>query len=783
MTFKCKMCGASLTISAGQSIVTCDYCDTQQTIPKLQDARIANLYDRANHFRRNNDFDKAMGIYESILNEDNTDAEAYWSLVLCRYGIEYVEDPKTKKRIPTVNRAQFTSIFDDQNYKSALAHADNQQRKLYEAEAHAINEIQKNILAISQKEEPFDVFICYKETDANGRRTMDSVLATELYQELTREGFKVFFSRITLEDKLGVAYEPYIFAALQSSKVMVVLGTRPEHFNAVWVKNEWSRYLSLIKNDAKKLLIPAYRDMDPYHLPPEFSHLQAQDMAKLGFMQDLTRGIQKILQADKPVTIIEPSTPNVIPTPVALNISPLLKRAFMFLEDGEWSSADEYCEKVLDQEPECAEAYLGKLMIELQVKQRTDLAHCAHPFQNSKNYQKAIRFADSQLKAELTDYLNAIKARIENERLEKQYIESVQAMNTANTESDYKSAAKLFAALGDYKDCPRLKADCSDKAEAARIANEKRMAKRKKGRGGLFIVATCLLTVAGVVGIYVMYPFSPVKQNSPIVPSTTTATTPPKTPDTSSPSENTTYVIPQGTTHIKDGAFMGRTDLTKVVIPDSVTSIGDDAFSKCSSLTDITIPDSVTSIGTGAFKDCSKLTSVTIPNGITTIATSAFYRCTGLTHVTIPSSVKTIERLAFADCSNLTSVTIPDSVTTIEESAFSYCFKLTNVTIPNSVTSIGDSAFYFCTKLSDVTIPDGVQSIGAFAFRRCKSINEITIPDSVTSIGTNAFAGCPDLTFITFNGTSAQWYAISLEYNWIDSSSLTIHCTDGDIKY
>ena len=157
--FKCKMCGGVLEINNNESVATCEYCGTQQTLPKLDDDRRANLYDRANHFRRNNEFDKAMGIYEQILNEDNTDAEAYWSLVLCRYGIEYVEDPSSHKRIPTVNRAQFTSIFDDDNYKSALQYADGYQRNIYEEEAKAINEIQKGILAISQKEEPFDVFI------------------------------------------------------------------------------------------------------------------------------------------------------------------------------------------------------------------------------------------------------------------------------------------------------------------------------------------------------------------------------------------------------------------------------------------------------------------------------------------------------------------------------------------------------------------------------------------------------------------------------------------------
>ena len=404
--FKCKMCGGSLEIN-NESVATCEYCGTQQTLPKLDNDRRANLYDRANHFRRNNEFDKATGIYEQILNEDNTDAEAYWSIVLCRYGIEYVEDPATHKRSPTVNRAQFTAIFDDDNYKSALRYADSQQKAIYEQEAKTINEIQKGILAISQKEAPFDVFICYKETDQNGRRTPDSVLATELYHELTREGFKVFFSRITLEDKLGSAYEPYIFAALNSAKVMVVLGTRQEYFNAVWVKNEWSRYLSLIKQGQKKMLIPAYRDMDPYDMPEEFSHLQAQDMSKLGFMQDLVRGIGKIVQANTPKPAVAKET---VATGNA-NIAPLLKRAFMFLEDGDWSSADEYCEKVLDIDPECAQAYLGKLMVQMRVKKREDLQHCNRSFAENSNYRNLVRFADEALKKELIDYITKINTK------------------------------------------------------------------------------------------------------------------------------------------------------------------------------------------------------------------------------------------------------------------------------------------------------------------------------------------------------------------------------------
>ena len=463
--FKCKMCGGTIEFNPGDTVGVCDSCGTKQTLPRLDDDRKANLYDRANHFRRNNDFDKAAGIYEQILNEDNTDAEAYWSLVLCHYGIEYVEDPQSHKRIPTVNRAQFTSIFDDDNYKSALHYADGYQKELYEDEAKAINEIQKGILAISQKEEPFDVFICYKETDNSGRRTQDSVPANDLYHQLTQEGFKVFFSRITLEDKLGTAYEPYIFAALNSAKVMVVLGTKPEYFNAVWVKNEWSRYLSLVKNsNGKKMLIPAYKDMDPYDLPEEFSHLQAQDMSKLGFMQDLIRGIKKIVSAGAPKAEVKET----VAVGGNVNVDPLLERAFMFLEDGDWGEANEYCEKVLDQDPKNARAYLGKLMAECRACRMEDLQNCRQPFDGSGNYNKILRFADPKLIETLKGYIAHINERNENARLTGIYNRAVSAMNEANSENGYKAAAEIFKTVPGFKEADSLVEKCLDNAEICR---------------------------------------------------------------------------------------------------------------------------------------------------------------------------------------------------------------------------------------------------------------------------------------------------------------------------
>ena len=461
--FKCKMCGGTIEFNPGDTVGVCDSCGTKQTLPRLDDEKRANLYDRANHFRRNNEFDKAAGIYEQILNEDGSDAEAYWSLVLCRYGIEYVEDVATKKRVPTVNRAQYTSVFDDDNYKSALKYADGYQKAIYEEEAKTINDIQKGILEISQKEEPFDVFICYKENDSAGRRTPDSVLANDLYHQLTREGFKVFFARITLEDKLGTAYEPYIFAALNSAKVMVVLGTKPEYFNAVWVKNEWSRYLSLIKNGADKMLVPAYKDMDPYDLPEEFSHLQAQDMSKLGFMQDLIRGIKKIVNGGKSEKNEQRETAS-----ANGSVKPLIERVFLFLEDEKWQDANIYCEKVLDKDPRNAEAYLGKLMAELHVKNRKQLANEKEPFDNSDNYAKVIRFGDEKIENEMRGYIAHINERNENDRMTGIYNSAVNLMNVAESEYSYITAAQKFQTISGFKDADALAEQCLKKAETCR---------------------------------------------------------------------------------------------------------------------------------------------------------------------------------------------------------------------------------------------------------------------------------------------------------------------------
>ena len=401
--FKCKMCGGDLNVQDGVSVVECGYCGTRQTVAATDDEKRVNLYNRANRLRMNSEFDKASGLYEQIVAEFPDESEAYWGLCLCNYGIEYVDDPVTSAKIPTIHRASFEKMRKDENYERAVENAvDETARLVYQQQAQEIDRIMGEVLAISRNEQPYDIFICYKETALTGGRSVDSVLAQDVYERLTERGYKVFFSRITLEDKLGTQYEPYIFAALNSARVMLAFGTDYEHFNAVWVKNEWRRFWKLAAADKTKVLIPCYKDMDPYDLPEEFKYLQAQDMGKVGALQDLLRGIDKIFGKTAGATATNKNE---------VSNNSLLKRAFLSLEDSDWEKADQLCERVLDSDPENGNAYFAKLLAELHVRTPNELSGCVYFPEQSPNYAKALRFLDENTAATLKQCNDYILAR------------------------------------------------------------------------------------------------------------------------------------------------------------------------------------------------------------------------------------------------------------------------------------------------------------------------------------------------------------------------------------
>lgn len=138
----------------------------------------------------------------------------------------------------------------------------------------------------------------------------------------------------------------------------------------------------------------------------------------------------------------------------------LLKRTKMFLEEEDWDSASAYCEHILDLEPECAMAYVYKLMIVLKVSEQEKLALLSNTFSDEKLYQKALNFADDSLKSILEGYNYSIIER----NNEKQYSSSLIRLNEAKTEKDYQDLIPSFKALGKYKDSAQKVRECEEKA-------------------------------------------------------------------------------------------------------------------------------------------------------------------------------------------------------------------------------------------------------------------------------------------------------------------------------
>ncbi len=349
--------------------------------------------------------------------------------------------------------------MDDANFELVMEYSDSVARSVYREEAKAIEELRKGIIEVSGKEEPYDIFICYKETDENGERTIDSVLAQDVYDALCEKGYRVFFSRITLEDKLGQEYEPYIFAALNSAKVMLAFGTSYDYYNAVWVKNEWSRYLQLMTQDKSKHLIPCYKDIDAYDMPKEFAKLQAQDMGKVGAVQDLLRGIEKLIgvKNEEPKETIVREVVNTGGT----NVDSLIKRGYMALEDSEWDKAIEFFEQALNIDAECAEGYLGKALAIFKISSIEQLKNCKDiAMLKNKDFEKAIQFANPDLKNTLIECKNIIQTNSHSQydqlKQARKRNSAVQNMIAAYDDSSFSGVIRLnldgtVTVMGDSK--------------------------------------------------------------------------------------------------------------------------------------------------------------------------------------------------------------------------------------------------------------------------------------------------------------------------------------------
>ncbi len=302
----CNVCGANLIYKDGRWV--CPACGAYKE-EEISNEEVTLLYNASQKLRLAS-FDDAEELYADIVKKYPKNSEAHWGLVLSRYGIKY-EDDYDGRKLPTCYAATMESFLDDKEYLAALSCAPDAKVKAYYEEQGKI--IEKNRIEWyekASKEPAYDVFLCFKDSDKenNIERTDDSIEVANLYTYLSGKGYRVFFSRETLRDKVAEKYEPYIYNALNTASVMIVYGSKPEYFESVWMKNEWTRFLKRMREGLKVdgSLIVAYDGMNPAELPKVFAGRQCLDARKKTFYGDLETLIARVIAiAKRPKAAVE----------------------------------------------------------------------------------------------------------------------------------------------------------------------------------------------------------------------------------------------------------------------------------------------------------------------------------------------------------------------------------------------------------------------------------------------------------------------------------------------
>lgn len=379
---KCKMCGSNLDIEDSITVCKCEKCGTSQTVPDIEDDKELKLFERAGRLRFNCDFDKAAGIYNTITDSYPEEAEGYWGLILCKYGIEYADNASGKK-VPVCHRISYDSVMDDEDFELVMENSDSESRAIFREEAKIIEENRKKYIQIAESEQPYDIYISYRAKDDNGDKTAVSEIAGHLYNKLTSARYRVFLSEAALKGKKQSDCEPYIYSALNSANVMLALGTSYDDYNNVWVKNEWNRYLEIAEKNKNKCLIPCYKDVDEYDIPKEFAGLK---VCQLGNDDTFNNIMAEIANVVKPESVNQPAPEPEKAEPAEeieleeieiiepVDINKLLDEGFSAISDKNWKEANKLFFQVLDEEPDNSKAYWGQLLVQQECTNAREMA-------------------------------------------------------------------------------------------------------------------------------------------------------------------------------------------------------------------------------------------------------------------------------------------------------------------------------------------------------------------------------------------------------------------------
>ena len=620
----CNHCGGEYGYRNGRYV--CFSCGSYKP-ETISNEEVTLLYTAFQKLRLA-DFSEAEQEFDDILQRYPENANAYWGRLMSRYGIKYEKD-FDGKMIPTCYATSIESVTDDKDYQKVLRYADEESKIYYRQQAEYMERVRVTWVEKANKEKPYDVFISYKDSDlAHGiERTKDSFAAQEIYTHLLEQGYRVFFSRESLRDKTGEKYEPYIFNALSTAKIMLVYGSSADYIKSTWLKNEWHRFAKKIADGEKhpEALLVACEGFSPSELPHALASRQCFDASRRTFFGDLDKCIERIMTESRNIGKQKTNeTSKKAPEPKKV-ISALHEHSYKTTVVKATCVARGY---TLHQ-CACGEEYRDNY---------TDLAE--HQYKVTNRIEPTCKVDGKEEETceicgqKQTKALSALGHQFSK------WTESKHATCTEDGEekrqckrcgeTEKRVITKMGHSFGNWVKNPNgtstgyCKNCGATKTKATKPESNTEQARTERKENWIIFSVCFLFLILVAVGVVwhiranATFRFEKLPDGTysvsiigPI----------PADGNLEIPSSHRGKPV----TALGD-RFVGKVGLilTSVVIPDTVTTIGDQAFSNCDGLTYIVIPDSVTAIGEKAFYDCDGLTNVVIPNGVETIGKGAF---------------------------------------------------------------------------------------------------------------------------------------------------------------
>lgn len=399
----CRNCGTEFGFPLTDATHECPACGTMHGRPEGHGDGGSSLLQMANRQRAAGAFGPAESYYRQLLTQNPRAHEALWGLLMCKYGVEYVRDPMTQELRPTLHFCERTPITEDEDFVEACECAPAGMREQYQQDAEYIEQIQQQLINPGTPATPVDIFICYKATEADGRTpTREIQYAKDLYYNL-RDTYDVFFAHESLQSvAAGANYEAKIFQSLYSAKVMLVVCSNPEHLETAWVRSEWRRFLGRVAKGEECCIIPLYFDgVNPYDMPKEFlrRNIQGVHMGDMNALDKLRTNLQAIIQKRRRRSAAPEAYDEEAMAEALMPVEYELIR-------GNWKGVRDLSGPLISKYPRCAQLYLYRLLATMKRSKVEDLRDVPVAFEESIDWQWAMRNATPEEAAAWTEILN-----------------------------------------------------------------------------------------------------------------------------------------------------------------------------------------------------------------------------------------------------------------------------------------------------------------------------------------------------------------------------------------